>query len=203
MKEIGEWENTDLILTSDHGQMNMIRRANPNILLKDEGFITLDGDGNVTAMKAYVKAVGASAQVFLTDKSEENRKALQTLLTEKARTGMYGFSRCYTAEEAAEEEHLAGDFSFVLETDGYTTFGPGLTGEYFTPYDLTDYRLGKATHGYHPDKGPQPSMLCVGPDFREGVTIERRPTVDMAATVAYLNGCSLPCDGKVIEEILK
>lgn len=203
LKEIGEWENTDLIITSDHGQMNMIRRANPNILLAREGFMTVDADGSVTDMKAYVKAVGASAQVFLTDKSDENRRAVEKLLTEAAKSNMYGFERCYTAAEAAEEERLAGDFDFVLETDGYTAFGPGVTGDYFTPYDLTDYRLGKATHGYLPDKGPQPSMLCIGPSFKEGVVIDRRPTVDMAATVAHINGWSLPCDGAVISEILK
>lgn len=202
LKEIGEWENTDLILTSDHGQMNMIRRANPNLLLVQNGFITLDAAGKITAAKAYIKAAGASCQVFLTDKSAENRKAVGDLLTKAAESRLYGFERCYTAAEAAEEEHLAGDFDFVLETDGYTAFGPGVTGDYFTPYDLSDYRLGKATHGYLPDRGPQPSMLCVGPSFRQGVVLERRPTVDMAATLAHLRGWSLPCDGAVIEEIL-
>ena len=155
LKEIGEWENTDLILTSDHGQMNMIRRANPNLLLVQNGLITVDAAGKVTSAKAYIKAAGASCQVFLTDKSEENRKAVGDLLTKAAESRLYGFERCYTAAEAAEEEHLAGDFDFVLETDGYTAFGPGVTGDYFTPYDLTDYRLGKATHGYLPDRGPQ------------------------------------------------
>ncbi len=202
LKETGAWENTDLILTSDHGQMNMIRRANPNVLLAQKGFLTVDQAGQVTDCKAYIKAVGASAQVFLTDKSDETRKALEELLTNASHTGMYGFSRCYTAKEAAEEERLAGKFDFVLETDGHTAFGPGVTGDYFTPYDFKDYRLGKATHGYLPDKGPQPSMLCVGPSFREGVVVERRNTVDMAATVAHLRGWNLPCDGEVIEEIL-
>ena len=203
LKETGDWENTDFILTSDHGQMNMIRRANINRILVENGFMTLDENGNATAMKAYIKPVGASAQVFLTDKSQENYEAVKNLLTKAAASHLYGFEWCYTAEEAAKEEHLAGDFAFVLETDGYTSFGPALTGDYFTPYDLTDYRLGKATHGYHPDRGPQPSMLCVGPSFQEGVVIDRRPTVDMAATVAHINGWNLPCDGKVIQEILK
>ena len=203
LKETGDWENTDFILTSDHGQMNMIRRANPNLLLAENGFMTPDENGNVTAMKAYIKAVGASAQVFLTDKSEENRKAVEKLLTEAAKSNLYGFERCYTAAEAAAEERLAGDFDFVLESDGYTTFGPGITAPYFTPYDLTDYRLGKATHGYLPDRGPQPSMLCVGPSFREGVVLERKPTVDMAPTVAHINGWDLPCDGSPIFEILR
>ena len=203
LKEIGEWENTDLILTSDHGQMNMIRRANPNILLAQNGFMTVDEEGNVTEKKAYVKSVGGSAQVFLTDKSEENKNAVGKLLTEAAKSGFYGFERCYTAEEAQKEERLSGDFDFVLETDGYTSFGGAVRGNYFTPYDLSDYRLGKATHGYRPDRGPQPSMLCVGPSFKEGVVLDRRPTVDMAATVAHINGWNLDCDGEVIREILK
>ena len=203
LKEIGEWENTDLILTSDHGQMNMIRRANLNLLLAENGFMTVNSEGKVTSMKAYVKPVGASALVFLVDKSEENRKAVGNLFSKAAASRLYGFERCYTAAEAAAEERLAGDFDFVLETDGYTSFAPGVCGDYFIPYDLTDYRLGKATHGYLPDRGPQPSMLCVGPSFKAGVVLDRRPTVDMAATVAHIHGWNLPCDGAVIEEILK
>ncbi|MBQ2272647.1 MAG: alkaline phosphatase family protein [Clostridia bacterium] len=203
LKEMGEWEQTDLILTSDHGQMNMIRCAHPNVLLSRAGLMTLDEAGKVVDKKAYVKAVGASAQVFLTDPSPEAYNAVKDLFTEAAASGLYGFERCYTAEEAQRETHLAGDFAFVLETDGYTSFGPRVTGDYYTSYDLTDYRLGRATHGYLPHRGPQPSMLCVGPSFRAGAVVERRNTVDMAPTVAKIRGWSLPdADGTVIDEIL-
>lgn len=117
---------------------------------------------------------------------------------------MYGFERCFTAEEAYEETGLKGDFDLVLESDGYTAFGTSSFGDYFTGPDLSDYRMGLGTHGYLPDKGPQPSMLMFGPDFNEGVVIERRSTLDMTATLAKIFDFDMPdVDGKVIEEVIK
>jgi hypothetical protein len=159
--------------------------------------------GKPENVKAYVKAVGGSAQVFLVDKSKETYDAVYKLFTDAAKTGMYGFERCYTREEVAREEGLDGDFDFVLESDGYSAFGGGVPQTYFTSYDLSDYRMGRGTHGYLPDKGPQPCMIMLGPDFKKGVEIERRSTLDMAATVAHIFGWDMPdLDGKVIEEVL-
>ena len=44
----------------------------------------------------------------------------------------------------------------------------------------------------------------IGPDFNEGVTIERRHTLDMAATIAKIFDFNMPdIDGKPIEEAIK
>lgn len=205
LKETGDFENTDIVLTSDHGQMDIKRWGHPNILLRDLGLIELDENNNTTKMRAYIKAVGGSAQIFLTDKND--KEAYDIILknfTEYAKSKMYGFERIYTKEEAEKEEHLAGDFDFVLESDGFSAFGWEPFGPYYTQPDLSDYRMGTGTHGYLPDKGPQPSMVMFGPDFKKGVTIERRDTVDMAVTLAKVLGLSLPdADGKVIKEALK
>ena len=117
--------------------------------------------------------------------------------------GIYGFTKVYTREEAASEEHLDGDFSFVLESDGYTSFSDSCKRPLIAPVDLTDFRFGKATHGYHPDKGPQPTLVAKGPHIKAGVEIERRPIVDEAPTYARLLGVSLPdAQGTSIDEIL-
>lgn len=204
LKEIGEWENTNLILTSDHGQMDIKHWGHPNTLLVQEGLIKLDGEGNVVEKRAYVKPVGGSAQVFITDPADtDGYERAYRLFTKAAESRLYGIERVYTAEEAQGEERLAGDFALVLESDGFTSFGKRVTGRYFTEYDLTDYRMGRGTHGYHPRKGPQPSMLMVGPDFEAGVRIPRRSTLDMAATLAHVMGWSLPdADGEIIREAL-
>jgi hypothetical protein len=118
--------------------------------------------------------------------------------------GIYGISRVYTAEEAEKEEHLAGDFSFVLESDGYSSFSEDFKRPLVAPMDLSDYRLGKATHGHHPDKGPQPVFFGFGPDIKAGVVLERRNTVDEAPTYAKILGAEMPwADGSPIYEILK
>ena len=206
VKENGDFENTDIILTSDHGQMDIKRWCHPNILLRDMGLLEVDESGKrAINVKAYVKSVGGSAQIFITDKTDEALKEkIYRAFSEYAKTGMYGFERVYTKEEAEREEHLSGDFDFVLESDGYTAFGGRFAGAYYTTYDTSDYRTGKGAHGYHPDKGPQPCMIMYGPDFKPGVKIARRNTIDMVATLAKIFNLDMPdVDGEVIEEAMR
>jgi predicted AlkP superfamily pyrophosphatase or phosphodiesterase len=205
IKEIGEWDNTDFILTSDHGQVDIKRWGHPNKLLAEAGLMTVDENNNITDYKAYVKTLGGSAQVYLKDKNDkESYDLTYKTFKDAMESGLYGIEKVYTAEECDKEEHLNGDFDFVLEFDSYTANGWEPFGPYFTSYDLSDYRTGRATHGFLPDKGPQPSMLMIGPDFNEGVVIERRHTLDMAATIAKIFDFDMPdIDGTPIEESIK
>ena len=201
LEEIGELDNTDIVITSDHGQIDIKRTCNPNRLLEQAGLITYDAQGNIETMRAYVRGTGASAQVFVKDKTAYEQT--YRLFCDAQASGLYGIERCYKREEVKELIHLDGDFDFVLEGDGYTAFADGEGDTYFTPFDTSDYRTGRATHGHYPDKGPQPTMLLVGPDFKAGVQIERRSTLDTAPTLAKVLGLNLPdADGTVIEEIL-
>ena len=68
----------------------------------------------------------------------------------------------------------------------------------------SDYRFGRATHGYMPDYGPQPVFVAKGPAIREGVELGRGRVIDEAPTFAKIIGQTLPqADGKPIDEILK
>jgi hypothetical protein len=118
--------------------------------------------------------------------------------------GIYGFEKVFTADEAREKYGLFGDFSFVLETDGYTSFGERVTRPAVQGYDLGDYRLSKATHGHEPSKGPQPPFIANGPSFKSGVVIPFGNLLDHAPTVAAALGIKLnDCYGKPVYEILK
>lgn len=204
VKDMGQLDCTDIIMMSDHGQINISRWAMPNVELVRRGFIRIDKDGKITDYDAFVKGLGCSAHVFLKDeKNKTVYDAVYKTLVEMCDSGLYGFSEVMTREEAEKREHLSGAFSFVLETDGYTSFGSNWTGRYIHPRDISDYRGGAASHGYIPDKGPQPTMVAFGPDFRAGATVERRPIVDFAPTIAKIFGLSLPdADGNPIDEIL-
>lgn len=69
--------------------------------------------------------------------------------------------------------------------------------------DTSDYRYGRATHGYLPWKGPQPVFLAKGPDFRENVVLESGRLIDQTPTYAKILGVDLPhADGKPIEELI-
>ena len=164
-----------------------------------------DENGDLTDWKAFCYSAGMSAQVYLKDPSD---KAIYdktyNLLKHMRDEGIYGISEVWTTEEINELEHLSGDFSFVIETDGYTSFANEWTRPMIKQFDLSDYRFGHATHGYLPDKGPQPTFIGFGPDIKVGVEIERRPTVDEAPTYAKILGCEMPwADGTAIVEMLK
>jgi len=204
-KDAGIYEDTDFIMISDHGQINVVRAVAVNAMFARNGLIDVDEDGKITEWTAFCKSTGLSAQVYL--KNPDDQDALERthkLLHWMCEEGVYGISRVYTAQEAKDEEHLAGDFSFVLETDGYTSFHNDWRMPLVRNKDLSDYRYGNATHGHHPDKGAQPTFFAFGPDFRPGACIERARLVDEAPTIAKVLGVELgEVDGCVLEELLR
>jgi len=204
-KEAGVFEDTNFFLLSDHGQMDIKRTINLNVLLADHDLITVDEGGKLIDWMAYSLSGGMSAVIHLKDpENEVIQKKVYKLLCDLCEEGIYGISRVFTKQEALEQEHYGGDFSFVVETDGYTSFGDAFVRPLVRTYDLSDYRFGRATHGYLPDKGPQPVFMAKGPDIQEGVTLERGHIIDEALTFAKILGIDLPdADGKPIDEILK
>ncbi len=203
-QDAGIYEDTDFVITSDHGQLNISRTISPNVIFADHGLIQVDENGRISDFTAFCKSTALSAQVYL--KNPEDMDAYSKtfqLLTHMCDEGIYGISRVYTAEEVEQEEHLAGYFSFVIESDGYSSFTNNWVRPIVRNKDITDYRFGHATHGHHPDKGPQPTFMAFGPRFRAGTVVERRPLVDQAATFARILGLEMGyIDGKAIEEIL-
>ena len=205
VEEAGLADCTNFVLTSDHGQIDIKRVMSPNVLLAEAGLIDVDAEGNIADWKAFCQSGGTSAIVYLKDSNDKETydKAWQ-VLSEAAENGKYGFEKVFTRMEVKEQEHLDGDFAFVLETDGITSFGENVSGPLISNFDFEDYRYGKATHGHLPDKGPQPIFSAKGPAFRENVTIERANLVDEAPTYARVLGVELKdADGRVIEEFVR
>ena len=82
-------------------------------------------------------------------------------------------------------------------------------GDYYTRplvRDLSnsDYRFGSATHGYLPQKGPQPILLAKGPDIKENTVLSGGHIIHEAPTYAKILGVDLgDTDGHAIVDILK
>ena len=205
LESAGVLDDTDIFLVSDHGQVDIKRTIKLNALLADHGLVDVNEKGKCVDYRAYCLSNAMSSLVYLKDPEDrELHDRVYKLLCELRDEGIYGFTKVYTRKEAAEEEHLDGDFSFVLESDGYTSFSDSCKRPLIAPVDLTDFRFGRATHGYFPDKGPQPTLVAKGPHIKEGVEIERRPIVDEAPTYARLLGAELPdAQGTSIDELLK
>ena len=205
LEEAGVLQDTNIVFLSDHGQMDFDRIIKPNVLLAQNGFIDVAPNGMVLDWRAYCMSNAMSAMVFL--REPDNRtlyNQVYTLLRDLANEGAYGFSQVFTREEIRAAEHLDGDFSFVLETDGRTSFSDDCMPPILSNVDLTDFRLGYATHGYLPDKGPQPVFVAKGPAFQNGKTLDRRPIVDVAPTLAEVLGLELPeAQGVSMTELLR
>ena len=197
-------DTTDVIVLSDHGQINTTRVIAPNVWLVDNGLIKIDGNGNITDWGAYVQSGGATAHVYLSRPDDiELWNRTYKLLSEMASEGIYGFSRVYTTEETNEKYGLTGDFSFVLETDGYTSFSEDLVRPAVKDHDPGDYRFGHATHGHEPHKGPQPPFIAKGPSFKSGVVIAEGNILNHAPTIAKVLGLELrDASGTAVDEIL-
>ena len=188
-------------MLSDHGQLEIKRAVKPNVLLADAGFITVK-DGKITDCKAYVRSCGMMAQCYVFDKSVKDD--VYAYLKHLADEGVYGFTEVMTEKECREKHRLGGDFDFALETDGYTTFSEGHERPLTASFSNDDYRLGRATHGYLPDKGPQPVFYAKGPAFKDGAELQRCNTVDEAPTLAKALGFDMPdTDGRILTELLK
>lgn len=192
IRDAGIENCTNLIVTADHGQMDAVQLAQPNILLVEGGFAELNADGSLKSWRAWSHMVGMSATVYV--KAPGDEPVVYDLL--KAHEGQ-GYSKVYTREEAAAEG-FAGEFAFVLETDGRTEFGNGWLGEYLRPI------VGpRGDHGFHPDKGPRPTLLAAGPAFQTGAWLKHADLIDGAPTWAKVLGLDLPnADGRALEELL-
>ncbi len=201
----GVLEDTNLILVSDHGQQNIRRVINLNVLLADQGLLRVDTEGKIISWDAFSFSNAMSSLIYLRDPGDKKlqERVYQELMA-YCEEGIYGIGRVFTAEEAEKEEHLKGDFSFVVESDGYTSFADKAVRPLVVGFDDRDYRFGHATHGYLPDRGAQPVFAAQGPDIREGIVLERGKVVDEAPTYAGLLGVTLrDAEGQPMKEFLK
>ena len=200
-KEAGTFDETNWVITADHGQLNYAKKVRLNALFKQNGFIETDGTGNVLSWRAYAFPAGMSAQIHV--KNKEDRDAVYGILYDAMISGLWGISKIYTKEEAAAE-HLCGGFEFVVETDGATAFEIDSELPFARPAQKTLTGLSGGSHGFHPDKGPRPPLIACGPDFKRGVVIKNGRLIDGAPTYAHIMGISLPlADGKPFYEIIE
>ena len=206
MEAAGYAGKFNFILVSDHGQLDTQRLINVNTLFADLGWIKFDRTGEVESWKAWTISQGMSSYVKLKDPDDKVfTKEVEDKLRAFSEDGLYGFGEILTAEEAKDRYGLWGDFSFVIETDGITAFSDWykhptlLRGR-----NLSNYREGWATHGYMPEKGPQPVFAAKGPAFKENYVGRSGKIYDLAPTLAKAMGIPFyECDGQVLEELLK
>lgn len=204
-QDTGDFKHTNFAVISDHGHLAVKQVFNPNIMLVQNGLITLNSDGTIQSWKAYCNSTSLSCQVIMKDPSDTSaRSLLEKILYDMRENEKYGVESVFTKEEAKREWHLAGNFEYVLESTRSTSFGNACTGSIFIETDNSDYKLSVASHGHLPNKGPQPVFMMAGPDIRESTVISRQRIIDEAPTFASILGFSMPAaKGRVLNEFLK
>lgn len=205
LEDAGVYDQTNFVLLSDHGQMDFARRVKINLLLRRGGYIDVDENGLVTDWRAFAQSNGMSATIFLKDPSDAAlAREVQDYLQGLADQCVWGFSKVHTEAEVRERYGMYGPFALMVETDGYTSFSDDWMEPIINPVDMTDsHRLGAATHGYHPEHGPQPIFVARGPAFKDGAYIENARVIDEAPTIARVLGDAMPqAEGRIMTELL-
>lgn len=201
-EDAGIFDDTDFIILGDHAQINVDTVFNINKILVDKGYITLAEDGSVKDWKIYVHSASFSAQVYTQNVSLEEARGVLDDIREEYPEYM---ERVMNTFEANEIYHLDGPFDFVLEAQTHVIFGQGLSGDLLNKPEPGNYKFSHSTHGYAPEKGPNPPFIISGPSAKEGAVVKEARLVDEAPTVMSLFGLKMPddIDGKVISEIIK
>lgn len=192
-REAGTFEETNFVILGDHGQIDIDTVFNLNLALKYMGFIRTDARGKAISFDAYSFSAGFSTQIMLRDPDNQllKRKVLAALLAIQERYPQY-IERIYNKDEAEREEHLSGDFSFVVEGTFGTLFHNSLTDSLIIPFGSPEYKFYRAMHGHHPSKGDKPPFIAFGPDILSGERLMYGDMIDICPTLALLLGVNMP-----------
>lgn len=194
LKQAGIWEKTVLIVTGDHGFVDVKSRVNPNVWLAAAGLIT---DLKKNEWKARFFSVGGSSYLYLKDKKDQaTLQAVEKLLAD--------------LPEAEREKFRLIDRSQLDRIGGNPEVALALSGEkgasFSNASDGPAIQPGKGgAHGYFPDfKEIQTGFLISGPGIRKGGMIPEMNLRDIAPLVARLLQLPLTtADGKIPAGVLQ
>lgn len=188
LKQKGIWDNTVLIVTGDHGFLNVTTSVHPNVWLKNAGLLT---DVKKDDWKAQFYTVGGSAYLYLKDPTDlttlaEVRKVLQSLPD--------SVKRFFRVIDKNQMKSIGGnpEVAFALSGENGASFGGSFTGEAVLP--------GKGgSHGYFPDfKEIRTGFIAYGPGIKKGGVVKEMNERDITPVIAKILGVSFPsADGKV------
>lgn len=205
MEEAGTFEDTNFVLTSDHGQLDYTRRIRINVLLAQGGFLQVAPDKTVYDWQAYGQSNGMSTSIYLRDPG--NKKLYDEVyayLKGLVESGKYNFRNLYTTEEAKEKYGTYGPFSFMISTDGTASISEMWTEDAIEILGADEQKPVAATHGHEPDLGVHPIFLGRGPAFKEGAVLAHAQLRDIAPTLAAVLGQTMPeAEGRALTELLK
>lgn len=199
MEDAGVYEQTNFVILSDHGHLDVSRKVNLNVLFREAGLLEVAPNNTVYNWQAYAQYNGVSTTVHLIDNTNlKLYNRVYACLRELQDSGKYGIQKIYTKDELLEKYGQSGPYSFMLEGEEGISFGDAFAGDVIVEIPT------RGTHGHMPEKGPQPVFMAHGPAFKEGAKLAGAKLVDIAPTLAAVLGQTLvDADGRVMTELLK
>lgn len=201
LEEAGVRTQTTVFVVSDHGFQNAEKIIHPNVLLRDEGLVVTNEDGNITRARVQAVENGGSAMVYATELAQDGDLDSARSLLERAE----GIARVLGPEtydafglpHPSEEERM-GDL--MLDAAPGYAFGDSTRGSYIVSLNEL---VGK--HGYSSrSSGMNTLFVASGRGVRSGVELDTVDIRTVAPTAARLLGVELPsAEGEALDSILE
>jgi predicted AlkP superfamily pyrophosphatase or phosphodiesterase len=182
LKAAGIWEKTVLIVTGDHGFMDVKTSVNPNVWLVKAGLIT---DVKKDEWKAQFYSVGGSSYLYLKDKNDQKTvQQVIALLNDLPAEERKFFTIVDSQMMQASESNP--DVAFALTGENGASFGNAMKGEAVKPGH-------GGSHGYFPNfREIRTGFVAVGPGIKKGGMIKEMNLTNIAPVVARILKLSLP-----------
>jgi predicted AlkP superfamily pyrophosphatase or phosphodiesterase len=187
LKDARIWDSSVVIVTGDHGFVDVKTTLNPNVWLKEKG---LCNDVKQDDWKAQFFTVGGSAYLYVKNNDPQVISQVKTILNELPAEK----KNLFAIVDRKKLDAVGANPEVPLALTGLngTSFGGAFTGE--------DVKPGKGgAHGYFPDfKDIQTGFVAYGPGIKKGTVIPEMDERDICSIVASLLGLSFPgATGKV------
>jgi predicted AlkP superfamily pyrophosphatase or phosphodiesterase len=188
LKKAGIWDKTVIIVTGDHGFMDVKTSVNPNIWLVEAGLIT---DVKTDNWKAQFFSVGGSTYLYLKDPNDKETLAkVKEVLANRPEEE----KKLFRMIDRAKLDAIGANplVPFALTAENGASFGNAMKGDAVKPSH-------GGTHGHFPDFYEiRTGYVACGPGIRKGGEIKEMNQRDQATIIAKLLGLSLPTsEGKI------
>ncbi|PWV56121.1 alkaline phosphatase family protein [Chitinophaga sp. S165] len=190
----GIQDSTTVIVTGDHGFVDIKQSFAPNVLLAQAGLITNIDSGN---WKARFHTAGGSAFLHLKDKNDkQSLEKVKEILSHLPADQQ----KLFKVIDRKQLDAIGADPNAVLAlaaTPGIT-IGGGLKGA------VVKTAKG-GTHGFYPDfREIQTGFVAYGPGIAKGNTVKEMDLTDVAPIIAKLLGLPFnTADGHIPAGVLK
>ena len=202
VKAAGLADRTTFFVTADHGFADYSKNINPNVLLKEKGWLKTAGN-EIVESKVRFLSEGGAGMFYIRDTA--NRDAILAELM-PALKAVEGIEAVFGPGEFASIGHLTPDKNphepdvFVAAKEGYSFAENPASKELIVATGNV-----KGTHG-NSAKNPlmDATFVAWGAAIKPGTKLGRIRNVDVAPTMAAILGVKMDnVDGRALTEMLK